>query len=54
MVAIHVAVEATFRDVVDSVLGVPVSFLIGHDPGAVRVDTNAVGGAESGRHDFGG
>ena len=53
MVTEHVSVEPTLLDVVDAVLRVPVSFLVSHDEGPVRVDADTVCCAEAIRDDFG-
>ena len=52
-VAPHVAVEAAPFDQVDAVLRRPESFLVGHEERAVRVEADAVGGAEAGGEDLG-
>ena len=40
-------------DPVDAVLGIPMTFLVGHDEGAIGVETDAIGSAEAGRDDVG-
>ena len=55
-VAVDVAEEfggAVAVDPVDAVLGIPVTFLVGDDEGAIGVEADAIGGAEAGGEDVG-
>src|ERR1700728_4254048 len=53
MIAPHVAVEAPPFDPIDPVFWGPESLLVREEKRAVRVEADAVGGAETRRQDFG-
>ena len=52
MVAKHVAVKLAGPNPVDSVLWIPVPFLIGDDERAIAIDADTVGGTEAVGDDF--
>ena len=53
MVAKHIAVKSTFSYVVDTVFGIPVTFLVSYDECAVRIKANTVCCAETIGNDLG-
>ena len=52
-VAENISIEATGFDAIDAIFGGPVSFLVSDKKGAVLIEADAIGGAESVGDDVG-